>query len=527
MSNDQKKFQLATRLKIEGRYKEALNIAYRIEEPSVRAAFLIDCGTSAKKTSVVREGIQNIEEILKTRHRKLSKASLLYNLGNGYSSIYMLRRLKGVSLVPPNDDDLRKAKHAYRESLLEKRGNPASLRTQTLVNYANSLSAVGRTFEAIEAYNRALRLDPKNGMAAGNMGTELERVIGITGRYVHHYSLFICQLLQNACGPEMHLTYGGPEAEKAFRAVLDRVQKFVKAKNYHISSLRHVVLKEKPAWLRRYFRFCLENSLFLNTWVGDQSVAPAISDEISYGPITASKSNAEVVPELLRVLNEIKEAFITARYLYYVALSKSIVIEEVSEATSYFGFDLNERCGLPIGLCKSAYILAFNILDKVARIANIGFRIGKRNDTFWQVFAEKQSRGEMHEIRFVARPAIVNLKNYSLYALSDLCIDYFESEDVDLKTIDYRRNRITHDYLAVFQKQDRQKLNSDCEITADELYRQTMAVLKLAKYSILYIVSAINISEKRKKGINEVAIGMKYEKLTSRRPKLYLKLADI
>ena len=33
--------------------------------------------------------------------------------------------------------------------------------------------------------------------------------------------------------------------------------------------------------------------------------------------------------------------------------------------------------------------------------------------------------------------------------LQDLCIDYFENEKVDLKTIDGRRNKITHNYLNV------------------------------------------------------------------------------
>jgi uncharacterized protein Veg len=87
----------------------------------------------------------------------------------------------------------------------------------------------------------------------------------------------------------------------------------------------------------------------------------------------------------------------------------------------------------------------------------------------------------------------VSTYNYSLYALSDLCIDYFESELVDLKTIDARRNMMTHDYLLV--KSYPSDFIEKNWISSNELYRQTISVLRLAKYAILYMVSAVNIAE--------------------------------
>jgi hypothetical protein len=183
--------------------------------------------------------------------------------------------------------------------------------------------------------------------------------------------------------------------------------------------------------------------------------------------------------------------------------------------------DLN---GLPLGLCKSAYSRAFDILDKVARIVNVYFGIGKRRDYFWDVLAEKQSRGEMHEIRFVARPSVVSTHNYSLYALSDLCIDYFESEHVDLKTIDTRRNRITHDYLAVLRGID--AVTGDYEITASEIYRQTLSVLRLAKYATLYAVSSLHIAE-RQRGNPKNAQRVTYQKSSGLTSKMFRKSAGV
>ena len=123
---------------------------------------------------------------------------------------------------------------------------------------------------------------------------------------------------------------------------------------------------------------------------------------------------------------------------------------------------------------------AFDILDKVARIVNIYFGIGNRKSSFWKIFAEKQSQGETHEIRFIARKTICDTKNYSLYALADLCIDYFEDAKVDFKTIDKRRNRITHDYLNVkpyLEEED----SKETVIGLDELGQQTKSVFASCK----------------------------------------------
>ena len=172
----------------------------------------------------------------------------------------------------------------------------------------------------------------------------------------------------------------------------------------------------------------------------------------------------------------------------------------------HFDFSIN---GVYTGLCKTAYLRAFDVLDKVARIANIYFGIGERKSTFWNIFAEKQSQGENHEIRFIARQAVCNMNNPSMFALSDLCIDYFENAKVDLKTIDTRRNRITHDYLNVklYVAHDDSKENV---IGLEELESQTKDVLLLAKYAVIYIVSAVNIAEERKEASNERLMPMVY-----------------
>ena len=493
MNDDRANYEEALRLQKEGKSKEALATAYRIVDPVFRAGILIDNGT---KPSTIREGVTLLEEALKAGHGEVSRASLLYTIGIGYSGIYQARLMNGAKLIAPNDDDLRKAKRAYREALAETQGNPPPLRSRTFVNYGLCLSRLGRSFEAVEAYSSALELEPRNGMAAGNLGIELGRVAYITDRYMHHYMLVAHDALSKACSPNMHLSYGGPKAVRGFQETLKDLQEMIDAHKGKLAPLQKASFAKRRIAKDRYILFCLKHGLFLNAWVGNQDVTPAISDEIEFGAITIRQSEAHVVSELLRILNEIKEAFSTARYLFYLSHSTGQTLDEISLLTTYFIMHTEDLNGLRIGLCKSAYIRAFDVLDKVARIVNVYFGIGKRRDDFWDVLAEKQSRGEVHEIRYVARPSVVTTQNSSLYALSDLCVDYFESEHVDFKTIDARRNRITHDYLAVIQGADTIAIES--EIMASELYRQTLAILRLAKYAVLYAVSAVRIAESQK-----------------------------
>jgi len=295
----------------------------------------------------------------------------------------------------------------------------------------------------------------------------------------------------------MHLNYGTNEAKTSFRETVDNIEEI-------IESLENFSEEASPAGepisseaTKNYISFCRENSLLLNMWVGDPSLGPANSDDISYSKIITDLDDESTVPELLKILNEIKETYSTARYLFYSSTKANNFIDEASKTTIYFRADDQDINSLHLGLCKTAYLRAFDVLDKVAKIANVYFGIGRRRDYFWYVFTTKQSRGQEQEIRYVAPKEIIDLGNYSLYALSDLCIDYFESQNVNLQSIDYRRNLISHDFLFVIRDKSQEDPKSN-EISIDLLYSQTLEVLQLAKYAILYAVSSVGISEKSK-----------------------------
>ena len=493
------KYHLCSKLLDEGKYVDAVKLAKTLSSDAFRAGIFIDGGFALGDAEMVRKGTKIFEEMLLVEEAVsgFSKYSILYNAANGYSSLYTLKRINRKAMAPSNDNDLRNAKRLYRQTIENLENADASFASQVFINYGNCLSQFGRFIDAIEQYELAIQIDPENGMAAGNLGIELEHATLITGRYRHEYIALAHDFLKQALSPKMHLRFGSPQAANDFQIRLKYLEDFINAHKEPVLPPEPAMAIHENEHQQDYIQFCIKNGLFLNAWAGDKSLTPGIIDDISFGSITVSIDDKDIVTELFRILNEIKESYTTARYLYFMSQNKSEVLDNVSKTTAYFdNFDYSLN-GVYTGLCKTAYSRAFDVLDKVARIVNVYFGIGNRRSAFWNIFVEKQSLGETHEIRFSARQPICDTENISLFALSDLCIDYFENAKVDLKTIDIRRNYITHDYLNVklYTTQDD---DSESIIGLDELTRQTKDVLLLAKYAVLYIVSAVNITEEQK-----------------------------
>jgi hypothetical protein len=83
--------------------------------------------------------------------------------------------------------------------------------------------------------------------------------------------------------------------------------------------------------------------------VGDKELTPGIIDDIRFGGITTNQRI--LVPEMLKILNEIKEAFSAARYLLFISKIKDKLLDSISETTIYFNnndFSIN---GIYTGIC--------------------------------------------------------------------------------------------------------------------------------------------------------------------------------
>lgn len=496
------KYQACLKLLSKGKYIDAIQLAGTLSVEGFRAGIFIDAGFSIGDINWVKKGTKIFEKLLIEQDKGyFSEASITYNAANGNLSLYTLKQRRGKVIVPPNDKNLRIAKKLYLQAINLLGDTDKTFASQVWTNYGNCLSHLGRFIDAIECYQKALAIDQENGMATGNLGIELEHAMQITGRFRHEYAALARDLFERTLSPQMHLKYGSLEAISDFQRRLAIVNEFIDAHKTPILLPQPVEIPSSSVNQQKYIRFCIQNGLFLNAWAGDKELTPGINDDLAFGNITISAKESSLVPELLKTLNEIKESFATARYLYFLSQTADKSLDEISKLSTYYISDFSVN-GVYVGLCKASYSRAFDVLDKVARIVNCYFQVGNPRDSFWNIFVDKQSLGEEHTPYFSAKKPICLTKNPSMYALADLCIDYFENEKVDLKTIDNRRNKITHEYLNVKLYTSKQDDNENT-IDLGEFKRQTKEVLQLAKNAVLYVVSAINIAEMQKANPNE------------------------
>lgn len=486
----------ALELMDQGAWQAAIDIAKEIKSAPLRAGIFIDGGACLKKKQLVKQGINDIEEAIKSKNAKFRAESMLYNSANGFIALYNLQLSQGRKTIPPNDSNLRMAKNRYRDAILALTSDTsAKLASQIWTNYGNCLSALGRTVDAMDSYYEAIKSDPQNGMALGNLAYEMQYFSRMVGRHRHAYILYSRYLLERIVNGEAHLRYGDPRNLHRFQTLYNYLEELINSHTKAIPEIKKY--KQQRGKKGKFISFCQQNRLFLNVWLGDTTLAPATVDDIHFGPITTSIGDDKVFLPLIRTLNEIRESFVTARYLFYGALYPDSFVDKLSSLTLYDDINTYDLNGLPIGLLKAAFTRSFEVLDKVARIVNLYFDYGNERSSFWDTLATKESQGQKQEKRFIIRPELAKYNNYGLFALADICIDYHEMQNPNLKWFDIRRNLITHHFLSVsfdeFVNKDNER-----EIGIHELKKRTLTLLRFTKSAILYAVLAINIAETAK-----------------------------
>ncbi len=153
----------------------------------IASGLLIDLGYINHDASIIEEGVN----ILKSDIANIIKdhgyaPSAFYNLGNGYSSLYSLKaREERISLLFKKSE-LDEAIKYYAKAL-EYDSKDRLLRSRIFVNLGNCYDSLGRSLDALDCYERALKIKPDHGMAYFNKGETLNYFASFS--YKHEASL--------------------------------------------------------------------------------------------------------------------------------------------------------------------------------------------------------------------------------------------------------------------------------------------------------------------------------------------------
>ena len=469
-----------------------------------RGALYIDIGAAVPDAVLINKGIQSIKQLLSVTTDQKTVAQQLYNLGNGYLALHFdVERYQPGFSFDPDATPLLQAKRYYRKALKLSHLLGNDWQAQLRVNYANCLSGLGRSLEAISEYKTALAYQPDHPVAWGNLGIELEYFASIAG------NLLTLQYAHKALGEALaneHLEQMGRPSERAtFERAFRRIDQRLSRANVSDTLLSESMSSRfSSAQHKAYVEFCMNHQLFLNFCLDAQPCPQIIGDSVMLSLITNIGDNT-TFPRLARVANEIKERYATARLLVFEAMDHPYETLPYDEMTKYVDNLDYAVYGVRAAKLKIAFETAYNILDKIGFFINKYLYLGIEDSRvgFSTIWREKQEK----EIATL-RPSIAQLNNYHLYGLYDISLDL--APRGYLEKLRHIRNSLTHRYLVLHTEDSQWLTNADgmeYHLGYREFLEYTIKLMQLVRSAVIYLIAFIDQEEQDKQQEENGLIG--------------------
>jgi tetratricopeptide (TPR) repeat protein len=437
-------------------------------------------------------------------------------------------RISAISLYFESNalEDLRRLRRSYEElwdweqpgyeeiiallrradRLAEHASVEVARRAQIATNLANALSHVGRTVEAIVYWNKAIQLNPPFPMARGNRGFGLYHYGQRTHDLGHQFLLLRHAYadLKEAVNSSLH-----PEVKRRFSVLADKIEEFFGVKrltrDFDLSAHSLGKSDEEIA----YRRWALQKYLFLNPLndLGPNTISTA--DTLMLPGIVVPLSEGPYYPGFF---NQMKQEFVSARYLYFTGISSSephfsdrgVKMTNTLDYPSY---------SLAVEQVKAAFHIAYSLFDKVAYFLNYYLCLGIPENyvtfrTLWY-HGEKKERG--------IREELINLRNIPLQALFWVSKDLYERKpgfeealEPDAQEVAAIRNYMEHKYLKIHEFGRPMKPGSAAEraladtlaysVGRDEFERKALRMLVLTRATLIYLTQVVYLEEHRRRG---------------------------
>jgi len=485
-----------------GDYQKALNRLGDLETNNPKnktikfnkVGFLIDIGFGLKNSKIVKEGIITGEKLLKDSSYKNQKTDLYYNCANGYMSLYHLECKKDVEQIVDNEN-LQNAKRDFREAIKEANHFDSKFRSQLWTNYGNCLDSLCRGMEALYAYDEALEIDSNFPMAVGNKAIAMKFFADISGAYREAMYIKSYQMLKSAINNKDLVKFGGIAAKERFENEIRQIEKLCEDKSVLSKNLKHPKYDSSymTEFEKFYVEFCSKHKLFLNFHIHEDECEASIVDPVFISLITSIDDN-ETFYNLAKHINQIKEDYAIARLLLVQSEFKRGDFDNISNRTTFVNTLDYSMFNIYIGLLKSAFKEAYNILDKISRFINEYYKLGVEGDiyftTIWQ-YRNGKTKGKI-------RSKIINSKNISLYALYDIFLDFKSDHYERIQNI---RNVSVHERLVIYDSglTNWDNKGNKYNIGYETMLSQTIKLLQLVKSSIIYLINFVQFEENKKK----------------------------
>jgi tetratricopeptide (TPR) repeat protein len=502
---------------LEATYKSLISVenlkAFSTEEALSHIGQLIDLSLDMQKIEGLKHAIKLSEELQKCHLTTGQLATSHYFLGNAWANLRILLRVNSIRSWEWEQKEIEKEIVHFRRAL-HKDGLhelPDERVCQILTNLGNLMDHIGRFAEAVEYWDRALAKLPSFPMAHGNRGYGLTHYartlydpghVGVFLKYAH-------MDISTALLSELH-----EDVRKSFNRCLTWIeavlsQKFL-GKDVDMYSFSLGASEQEIL----YREWCLENRLFLNPLndLGPYSIAahdilttPSIVVGIGVGPYFPG------------YFNQMKQEFVSARYLYYEGINVEDSHFSDWDVLLYNTLDYPSYC-LSVEKVKAAFRIVYSLFDKIAYFLNeyLDLSIPKKRVTFKTLWYEA------HNKKKGLRPDFKHRQNWPLRGLFWLSKDLFEdnlsfkeSIEPDAQELHDIRNHLEHKYLKLHENLwHGAPLDSDeasftlSDTLAFSMHRRefeakTLRLIKMARAALINLSLAIHCEEQIRAKENE------------------------
>ncbi len=478
-----------------GDFQDALTHAYGILELGSHffvsytvSGLLIDIGCALEDEKIVNEGIELLQKDLKTivQHAKIAPITY-YNLANGYCAIFQIKRARAPFFGIFKETELSKAKCYFRKAL-EHEIQDAMFASEILVNLGNCYDTLGRVLDALECYEKAIKHKPNHGMALANKGVALQYYAALAGEHQITYLLEAHSLLSQA------LQLGvNPEAVGTFSKYLDAIKRAFPDKKIldNPPKFPGYTIKARSKFERYLIEFCLKNGLYLNICNVCKKCDAAIGDTIIIKEMSVSVDESDKYLHFSSYLNQIKQDYVTARFLLILSRYKGLNLNFVDKRVTIIDTLDYSIHNIYVQLIKESFKSFYSILDKIACFINDYLDLGiRKKRTYFQTIWYSNWENK------IVRKKIEDTKNPSLNALFDIFRDFENGPYNQLKKT---RNALTHRFVNI---RTNQKIENEENMTEDTLVKQTIELARIVKHALIYLLYFVYWEEKKKEEKN-------------------------
>ncbi|MGE6515643.1 LA2681 family HEPN domain-containing protein [Lysinibacillus sphaericus] len=261
-----------------------------------------------------------------------------------------------------------------------------------------------------------------------------------------------------------------------------------------------------------YREWCLKEKLFLNT-MNDVTCHSVAAHDILHLPNIVT--SIEDGPRFHGLFNQIKQEFVSARYMLYEAINKNEPHFSDKEVHLVNTLDY-PIYGISIEKMKFSYRSLYSIFDRISFLIHEYFDLGidEREISYRSIWRKRQGRGKKsYETKIDLKEKMTNPKSYNLpliglyWLFKDIAKQKVEHHYInpDIEILATIRQHLEHKYLKIHDSylytmikgKDRYDPVA-FSISFDEFRSAAMKLISYVREAILLISLAIHVEEQSK-----------------------------